>query len=202
MPPSHRQGYYPAGQTVTDKYYTVRQSCCSSSSLSKHPDGRVEDVHRGRLSASSHSRPGHQYEQRRVSVLSTTHKKKPSLFFLERRVLISTLSMVNPDGRCYVFDERGSGYARGDGIATIILKRLDHALADGDTVHAVIVNSGLNQDGKTAGISLPSGEAQAALMKTVYGEVGLDPADTPYVEAHGTVSIYTHLSRNAARKLT
>jgi acyl transferase domain-containing protein len=94
--------------------------------------------------------------------------------------------MVNPDGRCYVFDDRGSGYARGDGVATLVLKRLDHAIADGDSVHAVIRASGLNQDGRTAGISLPNPVAQADLMRAVYKKAGLNPLDTPYVEAHGT----------------
>jgi hypothetical protein len=94
---------------------------------------------------------------------------------------------MNPDGRCYVFDSRGDGYARGEGVSTIILKRLDQAIADGDQVHAVILNSGVNQDGKTGGITLPSGEAQASLMKSVYANAGLNPAETLYVEAHGTV---------------
>jgi acyl transferase domain-containing protein len=94
---------------------------------------------------------------------------------------------MNPDGRCYVFDNRGDGYARGEGVSTIILKRLDQAIADGDQVHAVILNSGVNQDGKTGGITLPSGEAQASLMKSVYANAGLNPAETLYVEAHGTV---------------
>jgi Beta-ketoacyl synthase, C-terminal domain/Beta-ketoacyl synthase, N-terminal domain len=94
---------------------------------------------------------------------------------------------MNPDGRCYVFDSRGDGYARGEGVSTVILKRLDQAIADGDQVHAVILNSGVNQDGKTGGITLPSGEAQASLMKSVYANAGLNPAETLYVEAHGTV---------------
>lgn len=95
----------------------------------------------------------------------------------------------NPDGRCFVFDDRGSGYARGEGVGTVILKRLDLALEDGDSVHAVILNSGLNQDGKTAGITLPNPDSQAALMEYVYGSCGVDPAKTLYVEAHGTVRI-------------
>lgn len=98
--------------------------------------------------------------------------------------------MVNPDGRCYVFDSRGSGYARGEGVATVILKPLEHAIADNDPIHGVIVNSGANQDGKTAGISVPSGRSQASLMKSVYAAAGLDPAETEYVEAHGTVSLF------------
>lgn len=95
-------------------------------------------------------------------------------------------SMTNPDGRCYVFDSRGSGYARGEGVVSFVLKRLDDAIRDGDNVHAIIRNSGLNQDGKTAGISLPNPIAQANLMRRVYQNAGLDPKDTGYCEAHGT----------------
>lgn len=94
--------------------------------------------------------------------------------------------MTNPDGRCYVFDSRGAGYARGEGVVTLVLKRLDDAVRDGDNVHAIIRNSGLNQDGKTAGISLPNPVAQANLMRRVYKSAGLNPRDTGYVEAHGT----------------
>ncbi|KAH8815991.1 Choline/Carnitine o-acyltransferase-domain-containing protein [Xylogone sp. PMI_703] len=99
---------------------------------------------------------------------------------------MSMVGMTNPDGRCYVFDHRGSGYARGEGVVSFILKRLDDAVRDGDNVHAIIRNSGLNQDGKTAGISLPNPVAQANLMRYVYKNAGLDPKDTAYVEAHGT----------------
>lgn len=96
--------------------------------------------------------------------------------------------MVNPDGHCYAFDTRGHGYARGEGVATVVLKLLDKALADGDPVHGVIVGSGINQDGRTEGsIMSPSGEAQRVLMQEVYAKAGLDPSHTPYVEAHGTV---------------
>ena len=94
--------------------------------------------------------------------------------------------MTNADGKCYVFDSRGAGYARGEGVVSLILKCLDDAVRDGDKVHAIIRSSGLNQDGKTAGISLPNPVAQANLMRLVYRNAGLDPKDTPYVEAHGT----------------
>lgn len=70
-----------------------------------------------------------------------------------------------------------------------LLKRLDKALADGDTIHAVIVESGSNHDGKTAGIFVPNGDAQEALAKTVYANAGLSPMDTLYVEAHGTGTV-------------
>jgi len=102
------------------------------------------------------------------------------------RLLTKDIRMTNPDGKCYVFDSRGQGYARGEGVATLILKRLDDAIADGDPVHAIIRNSGLNQDGKTIGISLPNEDAQEELMRKVYHGAGLDPFETGYVEAHGT----------------
>ena len=94
--------------------------------------------------------------------------------------------MTNPDGKCYPFDSRGSGYARGEGVAVFILKLLEDALADGDKVHAIIRHSGLNQDGKTAGVSLPNPVSQASLIRSVYAGAGLDPRETAYVEAHGT----------------
>jgi acyl transferase domain-containing protein len=94
--------------------------------------------------------------------------------------------MLNDDGKSYSFDERGAGYGRGEGVATLVLKRLDDAIADGDPIRAVIRNTGVNQDGKTNGISYPSQESQQMLTETVYAEVGLDPLETSYVEAHGT----------------
>jgi acyl transferase domain-containing protein len=66
------------------------------------------------------------------------------------------------------------------------LKRLSDAIADGDRIRAVIRNTGMNQDGRTQGISMPSGTAQAELIRSVYESAGLDVRDTGYVEAHGT----------------
>lgn len=68
----------------------------------------------------------------------------------------------------------------------MILKKLDDAIRDGDRIRAVIRNTGMNQDGRTQGLSMPNGLAQAELMRSVYDEAGLDPNDTGYVEAHGT----------------
>lgn len=68
----------------------------------------------------------------------------------------------------------------------VVLKRLDDAIRDGDNIRAVIRNTGLNHDGKTTGITLPNRDAQQALIRSVYGRAGLDPRDTPYIEAHGT----------------
>lgn len=71
-------------------------------------------------------------------------------------------------------------------MGCILLKRVDHALADGDPIRAIIRMTGSNQDGRTPGISFPSKTAQMALIKSVYERAGLNPLETTYVEAHGT----------------
>ena len=71
-------------------------------------------------------------------------------------------------------------------MATIIVKRLTDALADGDPIRAVVRETALNQDGKTESITSPSQAAQAAMMRECYKRARLDPADTQYFEAHGT----------------
>jgi acyl transferase domain-containing protein len=68
----------------------------------------------------------------------------------------------------------------------VVLKPLDQAIRDHDSIRAVIVGSGTNQDGKTKGITMPNGDAQVKLMKDVYERSGLDVAETGYIEAHGT----------------
>ncbi|PVI03058.1 putative polyketide synthase [Periconia macrospinosa] len=98
----------------------------------------------------------------------------------------STSRLMGNDGRSYSFDERGTGYGRGEGCGMLLLKPLDQALKDNDYVRAVISASGVNQDGYTPGITMPNGESQETLMRKVYHDAGLDPAQTGYVEAHGT----------------
>lgn len=89
-------------------------------------------------------------------------------------------------GRCYSFDNRGSGYGRGEGVTSILIKPLKDALAAGDPIRAVIRNTVVNQDGRTAGMTMPSSEAQVSMIRSAYAEAKLDPHDTSYVEAHGT----------------
>ncbi|KAJ5684494.1 uncharacterized protein N7477_000839 [Penicillium maclennaniae] len=102
---------------------------------------------------------------------------------------MSTMSMMrflSPDGRCYTFDERANGYARGEAVDCLILKPLVDALRDHNKIRAIIRGSGSNQDGRTPGITLPSGTAQETLMRDVYARAGLDPKETEVVESHGT----------------
>ncbi|KAJ5621531.1 hypothetical protein N7528_006314 [Penicillium herquei] len=100
--------------------------------------------------------------------------------------VFSSLGMLSPDGKSYAFDSRANGYGRGEGVATIVIKRLKDALAAGDPVRAVIRESYLNQDGKTETITSPSQSAQEALIRECYRRAGLKPNDTQYFEAHGT----------------
>lgn len=102
-------------------------------------------------------------------------------------VTMSSIALISKDGRSFAFDSRANGYGRGEGVATILLKRLDDALRDGDPIQAVIKETALNQDGKTDTITTPSQEAQIALIRRVYKKAGLDPKDTGFFEAHGTV---------------
>ncbi|RBR23821.1 uncharacterized protein FIESC28_03437 [Fusarium coffeatum] len=97
--------------------------------------------------------------------------------------------LTNKDGRSYTFDDRGAGYARGEGMGVLVLKRLDRAVADGDYVHAVLLESGVGHDGKTSGIFLPNSHAQEALARSVYSRAGLDPLETLFVESHGTGTV-------------
>lgn len=91
-----------------------------------------------------------------------------------------------PDGRCKTFDKAADGYARGEGAAMLVLRPLRAAQADGDRIYAVVRATGCNQDGRTPGITVPSEQAQAALIGQVTARAGLAPAEIGYVEAHGT----------------
>jgi acyl transferase domain-containing protein len=93
---------------------------------------------------------------------------------------------LSPDGRCKSFDARANGYVRGEGAGIVVLKPLSAALADGDPIYALIRGTGVNQDGHTKGITVPSRSAQEALLREVYGRAGVAPAEVHYVEAHGT----------------
>ncbi|KAH8806011.1 fatty acid synthase S-acetyltransferase [Xylogone sp. PMI_703] len=110
-----------------------------------------------------------------------------NLFFNPDLMLPSTaMHFLSPDSKCYSFDHRANGYSRGEGLASVIIKRLSTAIRDGDTIRAVVRGTGINQDGRTPGITLPSQEAQETLIRETYAKAGLDLAQTRFFEAHGT----------------
>ena len=99
---------------------------------------------------------------------------------------MSNLNFLSPDGRCYAFDERANGYARGEGITCIVIKSLASALEDGDTIRAIVRGTGVNSDGRTPGVTQPNSKAQISLIRETYERFGLDISSTRYFEAHGT----------------
>lgn len=101
-------------------------------------------------------------------------------------IMMSKAGMLSPQGRCKTFDASADGIVTGEGVGVVVLKRLADALADGDHIYGVIRGSGINQDGRTNGITAPSKESQTALEVGVYTRFGIDPATIGYVEAHGT----------------
>src|ERR1700686_2433806 len=97
----------------------------------------------------------------------------------------SQAGMLSPEGKCKAFDASANGFVRSEGAGMVLMKRLSDALADGDPIYAVIVGAAVNQDGRTNGISLPSLEAQARLVREACAEAGIIPSQIGYVEAHG-----------------
>ncbi|KAL8784315.1 MAG: hypothetical protein Q9195_009094 [Heterodermia aff. obscurata] len=99
---------------------------------------------------------------------------------------LSSLNFLSPDGKTYMFDQRANGYARGEGIGTLVLRPLADAVDSNDSVHAIIRNTGMNQDGRTPGITMPSMKAQQSLIEDTYRQAGIDVSETDFFEAHGT----------------
>ncbi len=97
--------------------------------------------------------------------------------------------MLAPYGKCRAFDKIAQGYVRAEGGGVVLLKPLADAERDGDPIVAVIRNVGVNTDGRTHGIALPSSERQEALLDRVYREARISPRDLSYLEAHGTGTV-------------
>lgn len=100
---------------------------------------------------------------------------------------MSEKGVLSPEGSCKTFSADADGYARGEAVSAVFLKPLAAALRDGNPVRAVIRGTMTNSDGKTQGISLPSPQGQAAMMRKAYEAAGItDISQTAFVEAHGT----------------
>ena len=92
---------------------------------------------------------------------------------------------LSPDGQSRPFDAGANGWVPAEAAAVVVLKRLAEALRDGDPIHAVIAGSGVSCDGRTAGIAVPGGDAEVALIRRVCQGAGVSPGALQYVEAHG-----------------
>ncbi|KAF4631137.1 hypothetical protein G7Y89_g6997 [Cudoniella acicularis] len=102
----------------------------------------------------------------------------------------SNLQILSPEGRSRMWDAKANGYARGEGVAAVVLKTRQAAEAEGDHIECIIRETALGQDGKTPGQTMPSASAQAQLIRDCYERAGLDPTNPAhrpqYFEAHGT----------------
>ncbi|RYG16355.1 MAG: KR domain-containing protein, partial [Chitinophagaceae bacterium] len=94
--------------------------------------------------------------------------------------------MLSPEGQCKAFDDSANGFVPGEGVGALVLKRLSDAEADNDFIYGVILGSGINQDGKTNGITAPSVNSQIELEREIYEKYNINPETISYVETHGT----------------
>jgi acyl transferase domain-containing protein len=148
----------------------VVDTACSSSMVALHQ--AVTAIRQGECSA--------------AVVAGTNLLLHPNVY-----VSASKLQILSPTGRSRMWDAKADGYARGEGIGSIVLKRLTEAVADGDPIECVIRATCVNQDGRTMGLTMPSGKAQLDLIKSTYQMANLDPKRRAedrcqYFEAHGT----------------
>ena len=101
---------------------------------------------------------------------------------------MADLGMLSRTGECRTFEASADGFARGEGCGIIVLKRLGEAVADGDRIWGVIRGSAVNQNGASAGPTVPNGPVQERVIKEALSRSGVSPADVDYLEAHGSGS--------------
>ncbi len=111
-----------------------------------------------------------------VSILAS-----PTLY-----ISFSKAGMLCEDGRCKTFDKSANGYVRAEGAGAILLKPLSKAVADGDTIYAVIKGTAVNHGGHVNSLTTPNPKAQAELLARAWRKSGIDPTTAGYIEAHGT----------------
>ncbi|KAL2751982.1 hypothetical protein ACRALDRAFT_1045166, partial [Sodiomyces alcalophilus JCM 7366] len=100
---------------------------------------------------------------------------------------LNDMGLLSPRGQCRTFDAGADGYARAEAVNMVLIKRLSHALRDNDPIRAIIRGTGVNSDGRTQGMLIPSPVAQASLIRRTYAAAGIqDLSETAIVECHGT----------------
>ncbi len=101
----------------------------------------------------------------------------------------ASVHALSPTGQCRTFDAAADGIALGEGVATVVLKRLADAQRDGDRIYAVIKGVGGGSDGKSLGLTAPRAEGQARALSRAYHQAGVTPSDVQLIEAHGTGTV-------------
>ncbi len=103
---------------------------------------------------------------------------------------MADLGLLSRDGVCKSFDAAADGFVRGEGCGMVVLKRLAEAEADGDRIWAVIRGSAVNQNGASAGATVPNGPAQERVIEQALSQAAISPAEVDYLEAHGAGSAF------------
>jgi amino acid adenylation domain-containing protein len=176
-------GFFEAAQLTNKDFLSTRisykldlrgpsftvQTACSTSLVAVHlacrgiADGECDMALAGGVTIASQERRGYFYQEGMIQ---------------------------SPDGHCRAFDARAGGTVGGEGAGIVVLKPLEKALTDGDTIRAVIKGSAVNNDGiLKAGYTAPSVEGQIRVINRALQTAGLEPADISYVETHGTGTI-------------
>ncbi len=101
---------------------------------------------------------------------------------------MAELGMLSREGRCKTFDASADGFVRSEGCGMVVLKRLSEAEADGDRIWGVIRGAAVNQNGASAGPTVPNGPAQERVIEEALARAGFPPSDVDYLEAHGAGS--------------
>jgi acyl transferase domain-containing protein len=101
-------------------------------------------------------------------------------------ILLNKSHALSPEGRCKTFDASADGYVRSEGCGIVILKRLDDAKREGNTIRAVICGSSVSQDGASSGLTVPNGVAQESLIQKALKSAGIEPNQVDFIETHGT----------------
>lgn len=100
-------------------------------------------------------------------------------------VCMSEQGVPSPNGSSRTFDADADGYARGEAVNMVYIKRLDHAIRDGNPIRVVIRGTSNNADGKTLGLSVTCSQCHEARIRRAYHVAGIsDIAKTAYVECH------------------
>ncbi|WP_434391508.1 SDR family NAD(P)-dependent oxidoreductase [Melittangium boletus] len=108
------------------------------------------------------------------------------LLSAEMMIGLGKTGALAPDGRCKTFDASANGFGRGEGCGVLVLKRLRDARAQGDRIIAVVRGSAVNHDGRSGGLTVPSGPAQRLLMERALQQARIPASQVGFVEAHGT----------------
>jgi polyketide synthase PksL len=101
-------------------------------------------------------------------------------------IITSQMGALSPEGRCKTFDKTADGYVKGEGVASLLLKPLSQAQADGDSIYAIIKGSSVNHGGKAQSLTAPNAAAQGEVLRNAYKKANIGLDTITYIETHGT----------------